>query len=65
MGSSSKTGVVDADCRAFYAANLFVAGSSVFPTSGQANPTFSAICLAVRLARKISTEIRAVDAPQA
>ena len=64
MGSSSNTGVVDADCRAFDAANLFVAGSSVFPTSGQANPTFSAICLAVRLARKISTEIRQVDAPQ-
>jgi len=34
--------------------NLFVASSSVFPTSGQANPTFMAVTLAIRLAEFIS-----------
>ncbi|HEY4202822.1 MAG TPA: GMC oxidoreductase [Devosiaceae bacterium] len=62
MGRSARTGVVDADCRTFDATNLFVAGSSVFSTSGQANPTFSAICLAVRLARRVSAEIGRAEA---
>ncbi|MBX9461718.1 MAG: FAD-dependent oxidoreductase [Aquamicrobium sp.] len=56
MGANSRTGVVDGDCRAFGSPNLYVAGSAVFPTSGQANPTFSAIALAVRLARHMAAE---------
>ena len=34
--------------------NLFVAGSSVFPTSGEANPTLTAVALAMRLAEHIA-----------
>ena len=43
-------GVVDADCRVHGLANLYVAGSSVFPTSGAAGPTFTLVALALRLA---------------
>jgi choline dehydrogenase-like flavoprotein len=35
--------------------NYFVAGSSVFPTGGYANPTFTAIALACRMARAIAS----------
>ncbi len=41
---------VDRDCRVFGVANLHVAGSSVFPTSGHANATFTIVQLALRLA---------------
>ena len=34
----------------YVAANLYVAGSSVFATSGFANPTFLIVALAIRLA---------------
>jgi choline dehydrogenase-like flavoprotein len=37
--------------------NLFIAGSSVFPTSGYANPTFTIISLALRLADHIRTAL--------
>ena len=57
MGANERAGVVDGDCRVFGSSNLFVAGSAVFPTSGQANPTFSAIALAVRLARYVAAEV--------
>lgn len=57
MGMSSRHGVVDSDCRVFGAANLFIAGSAVFPTSGQANPTLSALALGVRTAGRLASEI--------
>jgi choline dehydrogenase-like flavoprotein len=50
MASSSHAGVVDTDCRTHDISNLFLAGSSVFPTAGQANPTLPAVALALRLA---------------
>jgi choline dehydrogenase-like flavoprotein len=43
-------GVVDGNCRVHGMDNLFVSGSSVFPTGGYANPTLSAIALGLRLA---------------
>jgi choline dehydrogenase-like flavoprotein len=43
-------GVVDADCRVHGTANLYVAGSSVFPTGGANNPTLTIVALALRLA---------------
>jgi choline dehydrogenase-like flavoprotein len=51
MGVSPREGVVDANCRVFGVSNLYVAGSAVFPTSGQANPTLTIVALAIRLAR--------------
>lgn len=49
MGASPSEGVTDAECRVYGAPNLFVAGSSLFPTSGWANPTITIIALALRL----------------
>ncbi|MEJ1158837.1 FAD-dependent oxidoreductase [Prosthecomicrobium sp. N25] len=50
MADTPERGVVDADCRVFGLANLYVASSAVFPTSGQANPTLTIVALALRLA---------------
>jgi choline dehydrogenase-like flavoprotein len=50
MDRDPKQGVVDADSRVHGVSNLFIAGSSVFPTAGWANPTLTIVALAVRLA---------------
>ena len=50
MASSPRAGVVDADCRVHSVKNLYIAGSSVFTTGGYANPTFTIVALALRLA---------------
>lgn len=49
MGTDPQASVVDADCRVHAMENLFVAGSSVFATSGYANPTTTIVALALRL----------------
>ena len=54
MSADPSDGVVDSECRVHGVDNLFVASSSVFRTSGEANPTFLAACLAVRLARHLA-----------
>ena len=43
-------GVVDENCRVHGIDNLFIAGSSVFPTGSAANPTLTIVALALRLA---------------
>jgi choline dehydrogenase-like flavoprotein len=58
MGRDPTTGVVDVNCRVFGVHNLYVAGSAVFPTSGQANPTLTIVALAIRLARHMEQESR-------
>jgi choline dehydrogenase-like flavoprotein len=50
MSEDPREGVVDRHCAVHGMQNLFVAGSSVFPTAGQANPTFTILALALRLA---------------
>ncbi len=50
MSRDAHTGVVDAHCRVHGVANLFIAGSSVFPTSGAGTPTLTVVALALRLA---------------
>ena len=57
MSADPKQGVVDSDCRVHGLRNLFVAGSSVFPTSGYANPTLTIIALAVRLADHLKRDL--------
>lgn len=50
MHRDPRQGVVDENCRVHATSNLFVAGSSVFPTGGFANPTLTIVALALRLA---------------
>ena len=56
MADTPETGVVDGDCKVHGAANLYVAGSAVFATSGHANPTFTIVQLALRLADHLIAE---------
>lgn len=49
MAASAETGVVDSNCKVFGQDNLYVAGSSVFPSGGHANPTLTLVQLALRL----------------
>lgn len=53
MAQDPAQGVVDANCRVHGMANLFVASSSVFPTSSHANPTLTIVAMAIRLAEHI------------
>ena len=53
MSADPKLGVVNSDCRVHGLANLYVAGSSVFSTAGQANPTLCLLALTLRLADHI------------
>jgi len=53
MAEEERFGVVDPDCRVFGSRNLYLAGSSVFPRAGYANPTLTLIALADRLARHL------------
>jgi choline dehydrogenase-like flavoprotein len=57
MSADPRSGVVDADCRVHGVANLFVASSSVFPTSGFANPTLTIVALALRLADHLRNRV--------
>lgn len=50
MGTVASTSVVDADCRVHGYDNFYLAGSSVFPSGGYANPTLTIVALALRLA---------------
>jgi choline dehydrogenase-like flavoprotein len=62
MSDDPSKGVVDADCRVHGADNLYIASSSVFPTSAEANPTFFAAVLAVRLAHHLVAQSHSAPA---
>lgn len=50
MSADAKRGVVDSNGRVHGIDNLYIAGSSVFPTNGSGNPTLTVVALALRLA---------------
>jgi choline dehydrogenase-like flavoprotein len=53
MNPDPTHGVVDADGKVHGISNLYITGSSVFPTGGYANPTLTLVALAVRLAEHV------------
>jgi choline dehydrogenase-like flavoprotein len=57
MSDDPKRGVVNSKCQIHGVAGLCVAGTSVFPTSGHANPTLMLVSLALRLADQIKTDL--------
>jgi len=57
MDSDRTKGVVDANCRVHGISNLFVAGSSVFPTVGSDLPTITIVALALRLAGELEATL--------
>lgn len=59
MAATRREGVVDGDLACFDAPNLSIVSSSVFPTSGQANPTLSIVAFAARLAERLAREATA------
>jgi choline dehydrogenase-like flavoprotein len=58
MAANAADGVVDANLAVFGTENLFVASTSTFPTSSQANPTLTGVAFAVRLAEHLDRRLR-------
>lgn len=57
MSRRAEDGVVDENCKVHGVDNLYVLSSSVFPTSGQANPTLAVVALAVRLSEHLRARL--------
>jgi choline dehydrogenase-like flavoprotein len=65
MGHDPSNSVVDINSMVHGIEGLFIAGSSVFPTGGHANPTLMIIALAIRLSDHLKTRHRTgVSMPQ-
>lgn len=62
MHESPRQGVVDPNSRIHGMSNMYVAGSSVFPTAGANFPTFTLVALSLRLADHLVGTLRAPDA---
>lgn len=58
MALDRRDGVVDPNGRVFGVDDLYVAGASVFPSAGFANPTLTIVALARRLARHLDDVLR-------
>jgi choline dehydrogenase-like flavoprotein len=57
MGTDPDESVVDAGLRTHDLANLWLVGSSVFPTGGAMNPTLTIAALAIRAADRIDADL--------
>ena len=57
MGRDSKSSVVDKNLKVHSIQNLFITGSSVFPTSGHGHPTFTIICLSLKLGEHLKNSL--------
>jgi choline dehydrogenase-like flavoprotein len=59
MSEDPAQGVVDRDCRVHGTENLYVGGSSVFASTGHANPTYTIVQLALRLGDHLDKDLHA------
>jgi choline dehydrogenase-like flavoprotein len=57
MSDDPKTGVVNSNQRIHSLDNLYVGGSSVFATSGHANPTYTIVQLTLRLSEHLAARL--------
>jgi choline dehydrogenase-like flavoprotein len=64
MSAGPNDGVVDMNCKVHGMQNLYVAGSSVFPTSSTDMPTLTLIALAHRLAAHLGTQLKMSSAAE-
>ena len=51
-------GVTDGNAKVHHVRNLYIAGSSLFPTCGYANPTLTIVATSLRLADHLKSEMR-------
>lgn len=58
MSDKEEDGVVDANCKVHNVDNLYISGSSVFPTAGYSGPTMMIVALALRLAEHLQKNNR-------
>ncbi|MGH6922622.1 MAG: GMC oxidoreductase [Propylenella sp.] len=58
MSDDPSRGVVDSNCRVHGQDNLYVAGSSVFPSTGHANPTLTIVQLSLRLGKHLAAALK-------
>jgi len=58
MSENASMGVTDGNAKVHHLGNLFVAGSSLFPTCGYANPTLTIVATSLRLADHLKSEFR-------
>lgn len=61
MHDSPREGVVDRDCKVHGISNLYVGGSSVFPTVGANFPTITIAALSLRLAGHLVRQLNVPD----
>lgn len=59
MHRDPRQGVVNENGRLHDVENLYITGSSVFPTSGHANPTLTVVALSIRLADHLKAGLHA------
>jgi choline dehydrogenase-like flavoprotein len=57
MAKDAESGVVDSNLLAFGTENLYVVGPAVFPSGSFANPTLTALALALRLADRVAAGV--------
>ena len=58
MHDDPRKGVVNANCQVHDVPNLYIAGGSVFPTGGFANPTLTIVALTLRLGTHLLSELQ-------
>jgi choline dehydrogenase-like flavoprotein len=58
MHDSPSQGVVDRNCKVHGISNLYIAGSSVFPTAGANFPTITIAALTLKLSEHLSQKLK-------